>query len=183
MEILIHYTTHPSVYKKYSEDTIIQNPQLDEVINFFNTHSRHQNVVPFVVIYHNTLDHSESYCSGKIVQCESDYYFYKFEDELSYKIISSIDLHNHNTYDKEIYYKSFNLEDDNPFAAVAINEKISKIKLKYYTWEELTSENEILFSHLSNILFDVETVLIMAHTYAPTDGFTIQQKKSEFRHP
>ncbi|WP_143812770.1 Hachiman antiphage defense system protein HamA, partial [Listeria newyorkensis] len=43
----------------------------------------------------------------------------------------------------------------------------SKIRLKYFTWKELISNNEILFKKISDIIFNKDNVIKLASTYNP----------------
>ncbi|HBM3959800.1 TPA: DUF1837 domain-containing protein, partial [Listeria innocua] len=69
------------------------------------------------------------------------------------------------------YYKVLHIDDDIAFRNKKLDQISSKIKLKYFSWRELTAKNEILFKKISNLIFDKGNIINLATTYTPDAAY------------
>jgi hypothetical protein len=96
-------------------------------------------------------------------------------------ICKELGLVDTNTYDKEVYYRIFTIEESS-FKFINNNSKddLNKIKLKFFSWDELLLSNDILFEEISNIIFTNKNVLKVASTYKPSISYTSKHLKQKY---
>nr|WP_306457646.1 Hachiman antiphage defense system protein HamA [Arcobacter porcinus] len=57
---------------------------------------------------------------------------------------------------------------------------LNKIRMKFFSWEELVHDNELLFNEINNKIFNTDSVLKVASTYTPQIKYTDKQKKQKY---
>ncbi|MBC2047182.1 DUF1837 domain-containing protein [Listeria booriae] len=166
MMILVHYTTREFVYNLFKNSReITYQTQLEEVRNFYDSYHRTQENLFFIISYTNNL--KIEYNVGKIAFIDNKFIFNKVAGELSDILIEDLGITDTNTYEKDFYYKMLWIEEKLEFRNKNLDRYSSKIRLKYFDWEELLLKNEILFKKISDIIFDKGNVIKLASAYNP----------------
>lgn len=164
--ILVHYTTREFVYNLFKNSReITYQTQLEEVRNFYDSYHRTQENLFFIISYTNNL--KIEYNVGKIAFIDNKFIFNKVAGELSDILIEDLGITDTNTYEKDFYYKMLWIEEKLEFRNKNLDRYSSKIRLKYFDWEELLLKNEILFKKISDIIFDKGNVIKLASAYNP----------------
>lgn len=183
VKILVHYTTQQSVFDSFNESEYIiekgkYSKRFDQIDKYYKRNHVSQDNLFFVIQFYDSIDSNKKFLVGKIIQLDDDIYKYsKVSDEIYHLILKDLGLESINSYHKDIYYKEYYIEDKEDFYTREINEFSEKIKLKYFSWDELLSNNKILHKKLIDILFDRENVINIASTYNVSSFSLIEKEK------
>ncbi|HDM9183464.1 TPA: DUF1837 domain-containing protein [Listeria innocua] len=170
MKVLMHYTISEYVYNLFeSSGEITYSERVKEVEYFYSTYSRNHENLFFIIAYINNL--KVKYSVGKITYKNNRFFFNKVRSEISNILIEELGIKDNNTYEKDYYYKVLHIDDDIAFRNKKLDQISSKIKLKYFSWRELTAKNEILFKKISNLIFDKGNIINLATTYTPDAAY------------
>lgn len=186
MKILMHYTIKNGVYKFFSRKGIKYvnvEEQIENISKFYKNHKRTQNHMFFIVCYYNSKINEVKYTTSNIKFNESvgKYESIPVSDEIHNSLCEGLGLEDANTYDNKSFYRIFTLEEsENVLINKNLECDLSKIKMKFFSWEELMAANDILFNEISDILFNPENVLKVASTYHPNIKYTEVQKKKKY---
>ncbi|OJG66576.1 hypothetical protein RV09_GL000929 [Enterococcus moraviensis] len=182
MQILIHYTIQPAVFNYYNRDGTYEfnySGRIAEVDKFYNKYNKVQDNLFFIVCYTNLS--KTQYCIGKIFVNSFDKYVYsKVDTEIQNEIIEHLGILNVNTYDAGIYYKEYTITENLDFKSKLVNDYASKIKLRFFNWEELNLDVTILFDKMIALLFDETNVLNIATAYTPSPRYTDKILKKRY---
>lgn len=185
MKVLVHYTTRKAIYDLYNTNGFIDdvNDEIQgSVVEFYNKYSRNQSHLFFLVSYYN-MESLET----KFTLCDIGYNV--LNDAIEYKhldtsicgiLLTDLGISNFNGYESDIFFKTFTIEDKEKFINVNRDLELNKIKLKYFTWDELIANKEILFEEICNKIFDIDNVLKVASTYKPSAKLTDTQRKKKY---
>ncbi|MBC1436114.1 DUF1837 domain-containing protein [Listeria rocourtiae] len=166
MMILVHYTTQEFVFNKFkASGEITYQDRIEEVKNYYERYHRTQENLFLVISFTNNS--KVYYRVGKITAINDSFIFNKVAKELSNILIEELGIKNSNTYDLGVFYKVLRIENKLEFRNKNLDRYSSKIRLKYFTWKELISKNEILFKKISDIIFNKDNVIKLASTYNP----------------
>lgn len=182
MKILVHYTTQKPVFDSFNiSECIIERSKYleryDQIDKYYKRNHASQDNLFFVIQFYNNSDSNKKFLVGKIIRLENDTYKYsKVSDEIHDLILDDLGLELTNTYYKNIYYKEYYIDKYEDFYKRKINEFSIKIKLKYFSWDELLLNYQILHKKLIGILFDRENVLNVASTYN-ISNFPLKEKE------
>ncbi len=177
--VLMHYTINEYVYNLFNASIIFSKPdRIEEVKYFYNKYKRNQENLFFIVSY--TSGTNVKYQIGKITKNTDGFIFTKICKEISDLIIDELAIFDKNTYDKDFYYKEFHIEENFDFINKILDIHLSKIKLKYFSWDELLFKNEILFEKISNKIFDIDNVIKLATLYNPDLEYSEEVKYKKY---
>lgn len=168
-DVLIHYTTNENVYKKFNndyleikEDGYIE--RYEQVDLYYKNCNISQDNLFMIIQYYSSTGYM--YIVGKIIKESSDtYMFVKVEEEIQKYIVDEFQFEKSDTYTKDYYYKIFSCEDDFDFKLSSVDRIAKKIKLKYFSWDELFFNNAILHEKLVSMLFDKSNVVKLTSLY------------------
>lgn len=164
--ILVHYTTQEFVFTKFNvSGKITHQDRIEEVKNYYERYHRTQENLFLIISFTNNS--KVDYVVGKITAINDSFIFNKVATELSNILIEELGIGNSNTYDPGVFYKVLRIENKLEFRNKNLDRYSSKIRLKYFTWKELISKNEILFKKISDIIFNKDNVIKLASTYNP----------------
>lgn len=173
MKVLVHYTTQKSVIKKFSRKgsrAFDKSERIKHISDFYKKYNRTQETLFFVVYYYDTTNtDNNNYTASKISYNKdaNNYIYTQAPNDVRDNIYQELGLKT-NTYERDIYYKIYTIEDSNmKFMNRKTEKDLNKIKLKFFSWDELLSSNETLFKEINNIIFNRENVLKVASTYKP----------------
>lgn len=174
MEVLVHYTTLQKAFENYNKKNkiLVHKYQLKTVGKFYYDYCNLQNNIFFIVNYYNQSNNIRHFSVGKIFEMNDQIYFKKSSDEITNSILNELKLDTWDNYKIEYFYRVFTLNEMFDFKNRILEVNSNKIKLKYYDWEELLMNNNILFQKLLNILFLKINVLNLATTYNPDNQYT-----------
>lgn len=186
MKVLMHYTTKQLVFDDFSRNGAFSSEKkerINQISDFYNKYNRSQEHLFFVVCYYNLDNNTTKYTACKVkyndVNCK--YEFFCVSPHICELICSELGLNNSNTYDKDTFYKVFTIEDDEKkFKKNNKEIDLNKIRLKFFSWEELLVSSEILFDEITNILFTEKNVLKVASTYKPSIKYSSDQFKRKY---
>lgn len=170
MQVLLHYTVNWNVFNYFNKDNchISNKQQVNEVAKFYEKYNKYQDHLFFIICY-TPQNKSVDYVVGNIrVDIKGNYIFDKVNEEIKKEIILNLGLENVNTYDYGFFYKENTLEDKNKFKNKQIFAFSNKIRLKFFDWNELIQDNNILFKTINDILFNQTIVLDLASSYNPS---------------
>lgn len=182
MKILVHYTTQQPVFDSFNaSEYIIKKSEylerFDQIDKYYKRNHVRQDNLFFVIQFYNSFDSNKKFLVGKIIQLDDNTYKYsRVSREIHHLILNDLGLESINSYNKAIYYKEYCIEDKEDFYTRGINEFSRKIKLKYFSWNELLLNNKILHKKLIEILFDRENVFNIASTYN-VSSFSLAEKE------
>ncbi|EUJ34860.1 hypothetical protein PWEIH_16543 [Listeria weihenstephanensis FSL R9-0317] len=166
MMILVHYTTQEFVFNTFkASGEITYQDRIEEVKNYYERYHRTQENLFLIISFTNNS--KVDYRVGKITAINDSFIFNKVAKELSNILIEELGIRNSNTYDLGVFYKVLRIENKLEFRNKNLDRYSSKIRLKYFTWKELISNNEILFKKISDIIFNKDNVIKLASTYNP----------------
>lgn len=164
--ILVHYTTQEFVFNTFkASGEITYQDRIEEVKNYYERYHRTQENLFLIISFTNNS--KVDYRVGKITAINDSFIFNKVAKELSNILIEELGIRNSNTYDLGVFYKVLRIENKLEFRNKNLDRYSSKIRLKYFTWKELISNNEILFKKISDIIFNKDNVIKLASTYNP----------------
>tara|TARA_R110001606_G_scaffold365189_1_gene519936 strand:- start:1297 stop:2466 length:1170 start_codon:yes stop_codon:yes gene_type:complete len=188
MNVLIHYTTSRHVFDLFSRtgtNNFTFQERIENVSDFYKKFHRSQNHLFFVVSYFDSQRRCNDYSVSSISFDENlDVFKYSAVSENTKKIIcDELGLNASNTYDNESFYRVFTIEgDEKEFVNNNSKTYLNKIKMKFFTWDELFLSNEILFNEINDKIFNKENVLKVASTYSPDTKYTDKQKQQKYLH-
>jgi hypothetical protein len=188
MNVLIHYTTQIYVFKLFSKVgtySFTMGDRVKNVSDFYNKCHRSQKHLFFVVSYYDPDSKAPKYTVCRILFDEgSNSFRYTSVPENTKKLIcDELGLNTSNTYDNESYYRVLTIEgDEKEFVNSNNKSDLNKIKMKFFTWNELLTSNEILFNEINEKIFNKENVLKVASTYSPDTKYTDKQKQQKYLH-
>ncbi|MBC1527428.1 Hachiman antiphage defense system protein HamA [Listeria seeligeri] len=169
MQVLLHYTVKSSVFNHFNKDScnIINEQQIMEINNFYEKYNKYQEHL-FLIICYTSQSKTVEYVIGNIqLNTDGNYLFYKVAEEIQNEIIHSLGLESTNTYDSGVFFKENILDDTDKFKNKQITDFANKIRLRYFDWDELINNNDVLFEKINSILFDQTAVLDIASSYNP----------------
>lgn len=127
------------------------------------TKKNHQNQKCLLLInYYNTNTSQRKFGLGRLERENDDYKFTIIDEVLKNKILKELNVTSINTYEKDQYFKVLSIEDNEDYYLKEIDSKTKKIRLKYYTWDDLNANNKPLHENLIDIIFDRENVFNLA---------------------
>lgn len=157
MEVLVHYTTKNEVFLCFNKLTYtINNKKFPTLFNKIDEYYKknHKFQQCFLIInFYNITARNRILLAGKITNSGDNYIFSKIDDEQRKLIIDNIGKDLLNKYDKSIYYKIYYINNNNEFYIKNCGKGL-KVRLKFYSWDELLSDDTILHKKLIDILFN-----------------------------
>lgn len=177
--ILIHYTTNEEVYsvfeKEYYDLNFYKNQDIfDKVDKYYKKYHQTQNCL-LLINYFNTTIKRRELLIGKIVKQNESYRYIRLEKDLSNKIYNKIGRKNMDEYKGGVYFSYFYIDFNDEFYLKKIPKRNYKIRLKYFSWDELIKDSEVLHEEIIKIIFNKENVLNLATT--KNTEFVLQNKK------
>lgn len=149
-----------------------------QIDKYYKNNQATQDVYFFIIQYYDCNNMRKYFSVGKIFKIsQTEYRYVKVTEEIKKIIIDALGLDSGKTYYKSVYYKEYYINSEDDFYVKEINEVSKKIKLKYFSWDELLDNNEVLHQKLIDILFDKNNVIDVASTYNRTD-FPIKNKET-----
>lgn len=167
LSILVHYTTSETVFKffrsKYCtiKNTNINKDIYDTVNKYYKKNHQHQECL-LMINYYNINTSQRKFELGRLERENDDFKFTVIDEVLKNKILKELNVTSFNTYERDQYFKVLSIEDDEDYYLKEINSKCKKIRLKYYTWNDLNANNKPLHENLIDIIFDRENVFNLA---------------------
>ncbi|MTI48075.1 MAG: DUF1837 domain-containing protein [Firmicutes bacterium] len=186
MKVLMHYTTQRIVYDCFSNKgtfDFTKNERVGQVSDFYKRYNRTQNHLFFVVSFCNLENGKIKYTACNINYNENDdkYEFTSVSDRICKIICGELGLEDSNTYDSDTFYRVFTIEDDEKIFINNNHESdLNKLRMKFFSWDELISAKEILFNEICDNIFNIENVLKVASTYKPNIKYSEKQKKKKY---
>ncbi|MDO6487045.1 SAVED domain-containing protein [Colwellia sp. 6_MG-2023] len=185
MKVLMHYTTSShvsSIFLRSGTKTFTEKERIKKVSDFYDKFHRLQNHLYFIVSYFDLGTRTPIYSVSNIHfdKKTSKFKHSKVSANTKELICEELGLNGANTYDKESYYRTFTIEgSETEFENNKKDSNLNKIKMKFFTWDELLDCNEILFNEINEKIFNKENVLKIASTYSPANKDTddLKQKK------
>lgn len=167
LSILVHYTTSETVFKFFSSQyCAIKNTNINkDMYNTVNKYNKknHQNQECLLLInYYNTDTSQRKFGLGRLERENDDFKFTAIDEVLKNKILKELNVTSFNTYEKDQYFKVLSIEDGEDYYLKEIDSKCKKIRLKYYTWDDLNVNNKPLHENLIDIIFDRGNVFNLA---------------------
>jgi len=187
MKVLVHYTTQKSIFNYFSKVETVDievYEQIVQISEYYNKNSRSQNLLFFIVCYYDLDSCKRDYTVGKIVYKKdtNKYSFTSVNSEICNVVCSILGLYESNTYDNDVYYRVFIIDDnDMMFLNKKDCEDLNKIKLKFFSWEELLTSNELLFNEIVKLVFNKENVLKIASTYKPNLNYSSELLQKKYK--
>lgn len=178
MKVLVHYTVKKRVFNLFSNEapyTFTYSDRKKKVEGFYKQFNRSQDLLFFVVCYKDLDLDNVYYTVGKISYNSSmdKYIFTKTNDEIQKNVCHELGFDDNNTYEKGFYYKTYNIDDSEfSFFNKNTDENLNKIKLRFFSWDELISNKKTLFEDLTDIIFNQDNVLKIASTYRPKNKYS-----------
>ena len=184
----MHYTTRSHVFSLFSRSGTNDFTSQDRITNisdFYNKFNRSQDHLFFVVSYFEQQKGCNNYSVSSITFDENlNVFKYSAVSANTKKLIcDELGLNASNTYDNESFYRVFTIEgNEKEFVNSNNKSDLNKIKMKFFTWDELLISNEILFNEINEKIFNKENVLKVASTYSPDTKYTDKQKQKKYLH-
>ena len=167
LSILVHYTTSETVFKFFSskyctiKNMIINKDIYDTVNKYYKKNHQHQECL-LLINYYNTDTSQRKFGLGRLERENDDFKFTVIDEVLKNKILKELNVTSFNTYERDQYFKVLSIEDGEDYYLKEIDSKCKKIRLKYYTWDDLNVNNKPLHENLIDIIFDRENVFNLA---------------------
>jgi len=186
MKVLMHYTTQRHVFNCFSQNdfySFTKDERIKKISEFYDRYNRTQIHLFFVVSFFEVSTGVPMYSAGTIsLDDDTDTFKYKIVSPKTLDLIcEELGLKDSNTYDNKSFYREFTIEGhEKDFINIKNEDILNKIRLKFFTWEELFQSNETLFNEINNIIFDKDNVLKVASTYAPKIKYTDKQKSKKY---
>lgn len=115
-----------------------------------------------MINYYNINTSQRKFELGRLEIENDDFKFTSIDEALKNKILKELNVTSFSTYEKDQYFKVLSIEDHEDYYLKEIDSKSKKIRLKYYTWDDLNSNNKPLHENLIDIIFDRENVFNLA---------------------
>lgn len=186
MNVLVHYTTQHYVFNLFSKagtHDFTATERIKYVSDFYNKYHRSQSRLFFIVSYFDTDNKVASYtiCNISFDERSKSFKYCTTPENTKKLICDELGLKASNTYDNESFYRVFTIQGDEREFVNRNNESdLNKIKMKFFTWDELLASNEILFNEINDKIFNKENVLKIASTYSPKIKYTDKQKEQKY---
>lgn len=185
MKVLMHFTTSHSVFRLLSRagtNPFTHTERIKKVSDFYNRFHRSQRHLYFIVSFFDLRAGTTSYSASNILFDEKTNIFKYSKVSLSTKnlICNELGLNGSNTYDNESFYRTLTIEgSETEFKNNKKDSDLNKIKMKFFTWDELLDCKNILFEEINEKIFNKENILKIASTYSPSLNCTedLMQKK------
>lgn len=167
LSILVHYTTSETVFKLFSsqyctiKNTNINKDIYDTVNKYYKKNHQNQECL-LLINYYNTNTSQRKFELGRLERENDDFKFTVIDEVLKNKILKELNVTSFNTYEKDQYFKILTIEAEEDYYLKEIDTKSKKIRLKYYTWDDLNANNKPLHENLIDIIFDRENVFNFA---------------------
>lgn len=167
LSILVHYTTSETVFKFFSskyctiKNMIINKDIYDTVNKYYKKNHQHQECL-LLINYYNTDTSQRKFGLGRLERENDDFKFTVIDEVLKNKILKELNVTSFNTYERDQYFKVLSIEDGEDYYLKEIDSKCKKIRLKYYTWDDLNVNYKPLHENLIDIIFDRENVFNLA---------------------
>ena len=167
LSILVHYTTSEEVFKFFSlqyctiKNTNINKNIYDTVNKYYKKNHQNQKCL-LLINYYNTNTSQRKFELGRLERENDDFKFTVIDEVLKNKILKELNVTSFNTYEKDQYFKILTIEAEEDYYLKEIDTKSKKIRLKYYTWDDLNANNKPLHENLIDIIFDRENVFNLA---------------------
>lgn len=187
MKVLVHYTTQERVYNLFSngrQHTFVHTDRKREVADFYKKYNRNQDTLFFVVCFSDLEEDYVDYVVGKITYSEDTgiYMFTKANDEIRINVCNELGFDDDNTYETGFYYKIYTIDDSEfRFFNKKPDENLNKIKLRFFSWDELTSNKKTLFGELTDIIFNEANVLKIASTYRSKNKYSERALRKKYK--
>ena len=181
----MHFTTSSHVYRLFSRagvNSFTNEDRIKNVSDFYDRFHRTQNHLYFIVSYFNIDKKTTIYIVSNILfdEKENEFKYSKVSAHTQELICEELGLNGADAYDSESFYRIFTIEgSETEFENNKKDSNLNKIKMKFFTWEELLDCKEILFNEINEKIFNKENVLKIASTYSPELKYTddLKQKK------
>ncbi|OCL97902.1 hypothetical protein AAX29_01753 [Aliarcobacter thereius] len=186
MKVLIHYTTQYTVFKSFSRSgtyDFTYDERIKNISEFYKRYNRTQNHLFFVLSYFDGVAQETEYavCNISYNETTSNYQYSSVPKYTIDTICEELGLKSNNTYDKESFYRVLTIEgNEKDFFNNTKDNDLNKIRMKFFSWEELVHDNELLFNEINNKIFNTDSVLKVASTYTPQIKYTDKQKKQKY---
>lgn len=167
LSILVHYTTNETIFKLFSsqyctiKNTNINKDIYDTVNKYYKKNHQNQECL-LLINYYNTNTSQRKFELGRLERENDDFKFTVIDEVLKNKILKELNVTSFNTYEKDQYFKILTIEAEEDYYLKEIDTKSKKIRLKYYTWDDLNANNKPLHENLIDIIFDRENVFNLA---------------------
>lgn len=167
LSILVHYTTNETIFKLFSsqyctiKNTNINKDIYDTVNKYYKKNHQNQECL-LLINYYKTNTSQRKFELGRLERENDDFKFTVIDEVLKNKILKELNVTSFNTYEKDQYFKILTIEAEEDYYLKEIDTKSKKIRLKYYTWNDLNSNNKPLHENLIDIIFDRENVFNLA---------------------
>lgn len=167
LSILVHYTTNETIFKLFSsqyctiKNTNINKDIYDTVNKYYKKNHQNQECL-LLINYYNTNTSQRKFELGRLERENDDFKFTVIDEVLKNKILKELNVTSFNTYEKDQYFKILTIEAEEDYYLKEIDTKSKKIRLKYYTWDDLNANNKPLHENLIDISFDRENVFNLA---------------------
>lgn len=173
MKVLMHFTTLSKVSRLFSQEgtyTFTHKETIKNVSDFYDRFHRSQNHLYFVVSYFDLNTQNTIYSVSNIHFDDKthEFKYSKVSQNTKNLICDELGLNGANTYDSESFYRTFTIEgSETDFENNKKDSDLNKIKMKFFTWDELLDCKEILFNEINEKIFNKKNVLKIASTYTP----------------
>ena len=167
LSILVHYTTNETIFKLFSsqyctiKNTNINKDIYDTVNKYYKKNHQNQECL-LLINYYSTNTSQRKFELGRLERENDDFKFTVIDEVLKNKILKELNVTSFNTYEKDQYFKILTIEAEEDYYLKEIDTKSKKIRLKYYTWDDLNANNKPLHENLIDIIFDRENVFNLA---------------------
>lgn len=167
LSILVHYTTNKSVFSFFStpyctiKNTNNNKDIYDSVNKYYKKNHQNQECLLMINFYNPTTSITR-FELGRLVRENDGFKFTKIDKVLKNKILKELNVTSFNTYERDQYFKILSIKNDEDYYLKDIDNKSKKIRLKYYTWDDLNTNNKPLHEKLIDIIFDRENVFNLA---------------------
>lgn len=167
LSVLVHYTTNETIFKLFSsqyctiKNTNINKDIYDTVNKYYKKNHQNQECL-LLINYYNTNTSQRKFELGRLERENDDFKFTVIDEVLKNKILKELNVTSFNTYEKDQYFKILTIEAEEDYYLKEIDTKSKKIRLKYYTWDDLNANNKPLHENLIDIIFDRENVFNLA---------------------
>ena len=140
---------------------IINKDIYDTVNKYYKKNHQHQECL-LLINYYNTDTSQRKFGLGRLERENDDFKFTVIDEVLKNKILKELNVTSFNTYERDQYFKVLSIEDGEDYYLKEIDSKCKKIRLKYYTWDDLNVNYKPLHENLIDIIFDRENVFNLA---------------------
>lgn len=186
MKVLMHYTTNNHVFNCFSQvgtNDFTNQDRIQHIKDFFTKFHRTQYHLYFVVSHFDIGSHATKYTACNIDYDSTDetFNYTKVSEYTKNLICDELGLKSTNTYDSESFYRVFTIPgSESDFFNNNDKTELNKIRMKFYTWDELLESKNILFDQINGLIFNRDNVLKVASTYVPKINYTNKHKNKKY---